>query len=169
MHLTVDEKTGFKRRNIFLGSWLLKGLMAFIHIFSKCFEHLLYSETAVYKAEYPNLHHKQLFINIICPQNPLNAWHRWALSIWFFKMFVELIADKKCQAVSYPVALQGSVSLMLESGCLRYRASLAGHLLPMRRLSVRFEEAHCRLSLRSLGRSPPLILFLIFLWRVTYD
>lgn len=84
-------------------------------------------------------------------------------------MFVEVIADKKCHAVSYPVALQRSVSLMLESGCLRYRASLAGHLLPVRRLSVRFEEAQCRLSLRSLGRSPPVILFLIFLWRVTYD
>ena len=70
MHLTVDEKTGFKRRNI------LRGLMAFIHIFNKCFEYLLYPEIAVYKAEYPNLHHKQLFINIICPQNPLNAWHR---------------------------------------------------------------------------------------------
>lgn len=84
-------------------------------------------------------------------------------------MFVELTAGKKCQAVSYPGALQGSVSLMLKSGCLRYRASLAGHLLSMRRLSVRFEEAQCRLSLRSLGRSPPVILFLIFLWRVTYD
>lgn len=35
--------------------------------------------------------------------------------------------------------------------------------------TVRFEEAQCRLSLRSLGRSPPVILFLIFLWRVTYD